>query len=116
MNGFWDPMSNCLVKSLLEAGKRLNSSPIKQKDTINTEIFITLSDLFRETNDALHLRDLTMILFVYAGFLRFREISQLRCNDVDFKDEYVTLQIRCIWKRSVILRRFIFRLSTYHAL
>ena len=94
INDLSDPTLNCWVKSLLEAGKRLNSIPIKKKNTINTEILISLSDRFRETNDVLHLRDLTMILLGYAGFLRFSEISQLRCNDIDLKDEYVTLQIR----------------------
>ena len=50
--------------------------------------------MFSETNDVLRLRDRTMILLGYAGFLRFNEISQLKCNDIDFKDEYITLQIR----------------------
>ena len=50
--------------------------------------------MFSETSDVLHLRDLTMILLGYAVFLRFNEISQLKCNDKDFKDEYIPLQSR----------------------
>ena len=71
INDLSDPTSKCWVKNLLEAGKRLNSIPIKKKDTINTEILISLSDRFRETNDVLHLRDLTMILLGYAGLFAF---------------------------------------------
>ena len=94
INNLPDPTSNGWVKSLLEAGKRLNSIPVKKKDTVNTGMLISLCDLFHETNDVLHLRDLSMILLGYAGFLRFNEISQLKCSDVEFKDDYLTLQIR----------------------
>ena len=68
INDLSDPTSNSRVRSLLEAGKRLNSHPIQKKDTIDTEILITLCDMFRETTDVLHLKDLTMILLGYAGF------------------------------------------------
>ena len=39
-------------------------------------------------------RDLCFLLLGYAGFLRFDEISSLRCNDVAFHDDYFTLVIR----------------------
>ena len=35
-----------------------------------------------------------MILTGYTGFLRFDEISKLRCNDVTFQDDHFTLNIR----------------------
>lgn len=94
INCLSDPTSNSWVKSLLESGKRLNSNPVRKKDTVDSEMLISLCDMFSSTNDVLHLRDLTMILLGYAGFLRFSEISQLKCNDVEFKEDYVTLHIR----------------------
>ena len=35
-----------------------------------------------------------MIPLGYAGFLRFNEISELKCNDNVFKDDHVILKIR----------------------
>ena len=94
MNNLPDPTQNNWVKSLLEAGKRLNSVPVKKKDTINSEHLKHLCDMFKSTDDILHLRDLTMIVLGYAGFLRFSEISELKCNDITFEEDYVTLKIR----------------------
>ena len=53
-----------------------------------------LCDIFRSTDDVLHLRDLTMIPLGYAGFLRFNEIRELKCNDIEFKEDHVILKIR----------------------
>ena len=85
---------NSWVKSLLEAGKRLNSVPVKKKDTINSDMLKDLRDVFKCTEDVLHLRDLALILLGYAGFLRFNEINELKCNDTEFKDDHVILKIR----------------------
>lgn len=93
-NDLPDPTLNSWVKSLLEAGKRINSVPVKKKDTISSDMLKDLCDIFKSSDDVLHLRDLTMILLGYAGFLRFSEISELKCNDIEFRDDYVILQIR----------------------
>ena len=50
--------------------------------------------MFKHTDDVLHLGDLTMILLGYAGFLRFNEINELKCNDIEFKEDHVILKIR----------------------
>ena len=66
MNDLPDPTLNNLVKSLLEAGKRMNYVPVKKKDTINSGMFKDLCDIFSSTDGVLHFRDLTMILLGYA--------------------------------------------------
>ena len=53
-----------------------------------------LRDMFKSIDDVLHLRDLTMVLLGYARFLRFNEISELKCNDIEFKEDHVILKIR----------------------
>ena len=45
-------------------------------------------------NDLLVVRDLTMILLSFAGFLRFDEVSSLLCSDVKIESEYLVLFIR----------------------
>jgi hypothetical protein len=39
-------------------------------------------------------KDLTMILLSFAGFLRFDEVSSLLCSDVKIECEYLFLFIR----------------------
>ena len=56
-NDLPDPTLNSWVKSLLEAGKRLYSIPIKKKDTISSDTLKALCDMFTHTEDVLHLRD-----------------------------------------------------------
>ena len=35
-----------------------------------------------------------MIIIGFAGFLRFDELVKLRCSDINFKEEYLSIQIR----------------------
>lgn len=94
INDMNDPTENKIVLNLVEAGKRLNSTPTTKIDVVNTQDLINLCKLFPETSDVMHLRDLAMIMLCYAGFLRFNEASELRCNDVIFKENHVVLKIR----------------------
>ena len=54
------------MKSLLEAGKRLNYVPIRNKDTISSDMLKALGDMFKHSEDVLHLRDLTMVILGYV--------------------------------------------------
>ncbi|XP_045156891.1 uncharacterized protein LOC123523240 [Mercenaria mercenaria] len=94
-NDFQDPTENVVVKSMPEYAKRLNSKPTTKKDVITTEHLIELCNMFSESTDVIVLRDLTMILLSYAVFfLRFDEVSELRCSDIDIKDRYISLFIK----------------------
>ena len=93
INNVADPTENSFVKNLLEAAKRLRSTPVK-KDTIDTELLQELCELYKDSNDIADLRDLTMILLGYSGFLRFSEPSDLKCRDVIFEDSHFVLHIR----------------------
>ena len=84
MNDFQDPTENIFVKNLLDAGKRLWSVPVKKKDVVSTEMLQNLCETYKVSNDLADIRDLTMILLGYAGFLRFSEICELKCNDIIF--------------------------------
>lgn len=48
---------------------------------------------FKDSEDLLVIRDLTMILLSYAGFLRYDEISSLLCRDVKVFDDYLVIYI-----------------------
>ncbi|VDI23304.1 Hypothetical predicted protein [Mytilus galloprovincialis] len=87
INGFNDPTENSFVKYPLESAKRRNGRPVNKKDPVNNDMLIDLCSMYTDSSDLLIVRDLTMILLSYSGFLRFDEISKLRCKDVSiFKD------------------------------
>lgn len=94
INDFQDPTENIFVKNLVDVAKRLRSRPVKKKDIINTEMLQNLCVNYKDGNNLADIRDLTMILIGYAGFLRFNEISELKCNDIVFYDDYLVLKIR----------------------
>ena len=56
-------------------------------------MLIELRNMFAGNSDLLVLRDLALILIGYAGFLRFDELVELRCSDVKFKENYISVQI-----------------------
>ena len=57
-------------------------------------MLIELCDMFSKNSDQLILRNLSMILICFTGFLRFDELIELRCSDINFKEEYLSIQIR----------------------
>ena len=56
-------------------------------------MFIKLCDKLINCIDLLVIRDLTMILISFAGFLRFDELSSLKFNDVQVKEQFLVLHI-----------------------
>ena len=93
INGFNDPTENSFVKYLLESAKRRNGRPVNKKDPVNNDMLIDLCSMYTDCSDLLIVRDLTMILLSYSGFLRFDEISKLRCKDVSIFENQLKLFI-----------------------
>ena len=93
LNSFPDPTANGYVKSLQEAAKRIATPRVQRKDPVSTEMLIELCDSYSNCNDLLIIRDLTMALISFSGFLRFDELSNLKCNDVKIHDDYLSVFI-----------------------
>ena len=89
-----DPTDSNIVQNLLETAKRIRSTPTSKKDVVDTEMLKTLCALYENSTDVLELRDLSMILIGYVGFLRFNELSNLLCKDVEFKIDHIVLKIQ----------------------
>ena len=94
INDYEDPTVNPTVSMLVESAKRLNSKPVVKKDIISTEHLVNSCDLYADSQDVIVLRDLTMILLGFSGFLRFNEIVDLRCCDMQFRSDHVALNIK----------------------
>lgn len=69
---------NSYATSLKENCKTKNQSSYKKEPLQR----IDLCDKFASENDLLVAQNLTMILFCFAGFLRFDEIGSLTFNNV----------------------------------
>jgi integrase len=94
IHDFPDPTDNSVVRNLLEASKRLRSKPVVKKDIVDSNMLKSLCALFENNMTLVNLRDLSMILICYAGFLRFNELSSLCCNDVIFNENHIVIKIR----------------------
>ena len=89
--GFADPTSHPFVKSLIETAKRCCSVTKTKKDPVTSDMLRTLCFNYQASSDLLILRDLTMILFSFTGFLRYDECSNLRCCDVTVNADHLVL-------------------------
>jgi integrase len=94
LHDYVDPTTNSMVKHLLETSKRECYEPVKKKDTIDSEMLQTLCDNFSDSSDVVTLRDLSIILLGFAGFLRFNELNSLICSDITFNDDHLVINIR----------------------
>ena len=93
LHGYADPTCNSFVKNLQESAKRHSNPKTRRKDSVTPEMLIKLCEMLESSADLLTVRDLTMILLSFAGFLRYDEISSLRCKDIEIFDEYFSVKI-----------------------
>lgn len=93
INGLADPTSSAFVRNLHESAKRLRGRKTVKKDIVSSEMIIELCDTYIGSSDLIDVRDLCMITLSFAGFLRYDEMSSLRCSDISFSQEYVSINI-----------------------
>ena len=73
LHGYADPTDCSIVKFLQDASKRVIKS---------------LFAKYHSSEDLAVIRDLAMIILSFTVFLRYDELSNLRCNDVTFHNDY----------------------------
>ena len=93
MNGLVDPTDNSFVKNILESAKKTVKPPCRKKDPVTSDIIIELCGRLLESQDLCTVRNLCMITLAYSGFLRFNELSNIRCKDLSLQDDYLKLNI-----------------------
>lgn len=87
--GYKNPTEHPFIKNIVEASKRNNKARVIKKEVVTTKDLVLLCDIYADSNNLLEVRDLCMILLSFAGFLRYEELSSLRCSDITFLDGYV---------------------------
>ncbi|XP_063433322.1 uncharacterized protein LOC134715214 isoform X1 [Mytilus trossulus] len=93
MSNFADPTKNSYLHSLQESAKRVATVKKHKKDPVSLDMLLKLCSMFSDSQDLLVVRDLTMILLSFGGFLRHDEIRSLLCKNVEVKSDYLILYI-----------------------
>ena len=89
-----DPMDHPLPKAMLEVAKRRNKKLTHRKSPLTLENLTKIHELLTSVPITLmNLRSVTMILIGFMGFLRFDELSKIRCADISFHETYLKLFI-----------------------
>ncbi|KAK3086232.1 hypothetical protein FSP39_015566 [Pinctada imbricata] len=93
INGLADPTENSYVKSLQDAAKRIATPVAVKKDPVTPEMLTELCKFYSDCNDLLIVRDIAMILISFSAFLRYDELSHLKCSDLSIHDSYISIHI-----------------------
>ena len=93
INGLTDPTENSFVSSIQEAAKRTAYKTVTKKEPVTTDMLIQLCEKYSDSEDLLIVRDLTMTLLGFAGFLRYDELSSLLCSNVKVRDDFLVLYL-----------------------
>ena len=88
-----DPTNNGFVQNLVESAKRLRSKKVVKKDVVTTTMLKELCSLYERSDNLGDIRDLCMILIGFSGFLRYDEISKLKCCNIKMYDNHFSIQI-----------------------
>ena len=81
------------MKDLLSSAKRTLAKACTKKDILSSDHIKSLLLKYSSSEDGFVLRDLAMIIVCFAGFLRYDEMSNLRCSEVEFEENFVRLYI-----------------------
>ena len=93
--GVNSPCDTNLVRFTLDAAKKLCSAPAQKKKPISAEIIANMFASYNlDTISLYHIRTLAMIVIGFSGFLRIGELLNLKCSDVTFQGDYLSLYIR----------------------
>lgn len=83
--GLENPCNSGLLKHILEAGKRKLKKPIVKKEPVTNDMMMKLCSKYAADDSSLpNLRIAAICVTAYYGFLRFNELSNLRCHEVKF--------------------------------
>ncbi|KAK3108077.1 hypothetical protein FSP39_000719 [Pinctada imbricata] len=91
--GFSNPCDSFLVRSSIQGAKRLLGRQSIPKEPISPNILQSMVKHFGQNSNLYDKRTVAMCVTAYSGFLRFSELVNLKCSDIEFHDQYMTLFI-----------------------
>lgn len=91
--GLADLTEHSFITNILESAKRLPKPQTVKKEPVSTDNLVSLCSFYSGSVDIVVIRDLSMILLAFVGFLRYDELSSLKCYDITFFDNYMSVRI-----------------------
>ncbi len=92
--GVHNPMENKFLQNLVEGAKREHAKPVSKKSPVTSEALEECCIKYQGCNTLTVRRDISMALLLFAGFLRYNEIADLKIQDVVICDTHLQLTIR----------------------
>ena len=92
MAGIPSPAAGPFVQTTLEGIRRSLARPVQKKDPVTIDL---IADIVEHTDKSClsDVRLATACLISFAGFLRFDELVNIRCCDVQLATEMATIKI-----------------------
>ena len=87
------PTNSNLVKNVMEASKRKLAKPVNKKEPITVDMLEKVFDTLYSENNLKNQRIICTCLIAFAGFLRSEELLKLKCSDVIFENQYMSIFI-----------------------
>ena len=83
-----------IVRSVVAGLKRALAKPKVRKAPVSIEMLKEMADDVHDPITLTESRLLSMCLLAFASFLRYDELSRLRCCDVELKEDHIVLHIQ----------------------
>lgn len=86
-------INNPYIKGMMESARRLPKKKVNRKDPINENILIDICNKFKNSENLGVVRDLTIMVICFAGFLRYSEMAALKLKNVKIFNSHMELEI-----------------------
>ncbi|XP_041479963.1 integrase/recombinase xerD homolog isoform X2 [Lytechinus variegatus] len=83
-----NPCESKFLKLILEGIKRILARPVNRKEPITPDMLLSIVHKF-DSGSVKDLRNCSMLLLAYAGFLRFDELSNIKLSDIELFDSHM---------------------------
>lgn len=91
INGLESPTDSKLVCNVLESGKRILGKPSVKKEPITIEIISLVHQRIFEHGNIKSQRIICAILLGYSGFMRSKELLNIKVSDISFQVSYMSI-------------------------
>lgn len=93
ITGCSSPTDNQLVRNILEGAKRILAKPISKKEPITVELLRKMYYKLFDRNNLYNQRTICMCLLSFSGFLRSKELINIKRSDVFLFSDHVEIFI-----------------------
>ena len=91
--GVANPMTNPLIKTVVEGSKGENPKPVAKKMPISKDVLMACCKKYATCNELPIQRDISIALLLFVGFFRFSELAGLTIKDIAISDSHLTIQV-----------------------